>query len=193
MADFCRARSCQLKTRLCSSYELLVVHHTAACWLSQLKILSILSNISHSTTSSSCLSLISLLTATSWSEFSKNKPFSPWFQFPHALRPLLLCGSCASSWQRQQASSQLVVWFEPEKTGINHVSNVRVYHQSPPEFSLTVCIHAKWLCLHRPQQATWKRVVGVHLASLLTLLYLAFGCKLLSTASTHSCSLDESM
>lgn len=29
--------------------------------------------------------------------------------------------------------------------------------------------------------------------SLLTLLYLAFGCKLLSTASTHSCSLDESM
>lgn len=47
-------------------------------------------------------------------EFSVNKPFFPWFQFPHALQPLLLCDSCVSFWQRLRASCQLVVWFEPE-------------------------------------------------------------------------------
>lgn len=47
-----------------------------------------------------------------WSEFSVNKPFSPWFLSPHALQPLLLCDVCVPSWQRPQASSQLVVWSE---------------------------------------------------------------------------------
>lgn len=105
-----------------------------------------------------------------WSEFSAYKPFFPWSLSPHALRIFLLCDSWVSFWQRLRASSQLVVWSESGDTHTKKGKSKLV--------PLTMHQHG------RSQMAAWW---------LLTLLYLAFGCRLLSTASTHSCSLDESM
>lgn len=49
-----------------------------------------------------------------WSRFRGNQPFSPWFQFPHVLQPLLLCDSLETFWHRPPASCQRAEWCEPK-------------------------------------------------------------------------------
>lgn len=157
-----------------------------------------------------------------WSRFWGNQPFFPWFQFPHALQPLLLCDSLETFWHRPPASCQRAELCEPEdkkkKKSRNQekwvpehqLVNVQlVFHSMAiPTFSLFTT------SIIQPDVLTTRTIWNLYLNTLscwsekwewkhqlwdelflpeLTLLYLAFGCRLFSTASTHSCSLDESM
>lgn len=142
-----------------------------------------------------------------WSRFRGNQPFSPWFQFPHALQPLPLCDSLETFWYRPPASCQRAEWCEPEdkkKKGDTKKSEYQSINMSTstcrcfwtaqqmPAFSLfTTSHHRAWCSNHKNnmESVSWDEFFLPEL----TLLYLAFGCRLFSTASTHSCSLDESM
>lgn len=158
-----------------------------------------------------------------WSRFRGNQPFSPWFQFPHALQPLLLCDSLETFWHRPPASCQRAECCEPEdkkkeeiprkvstKTSTCQRSGCFWTASQMPAYSLFMTSHH----VHQPDVLTIRTIWNLYLNTLpcwsekwewnhqlwnefflseLTLLYLAFGCRLFSTASTHSCSLDESI
>lgn len=156
-----------------------------------------------------------------WSRFWGNQPFSPWFQSPHALQPLLLCDSLETFWHRPPASCQRAEWCEPEDKK-KKKEKPRKVNTKASTCQRSGCFYtarqmsasSPFTTSHHTDVLTTRTIWNMYLNTLpcwsekcewnhqlwdefflpeLTLLYLAFGCRLFSTASTHSCSLDESM